>query len=137
MVAILFDYHLDLNVGRIIGRSMSNKRQTRANRKNAEPSTGPCAAVGTARVAPNVPVHGPTGKRIILSSEEDVGDKPLRRTSASAEIGSHATLPEDNSAQVSFFITKAQKLQLRELGYSKDQIAQMKPAEAHLILGLT
>jgi hypothetical protein len=39
-------------------------------------------------------------------------------------------------AQVSFFITQAQKAQLREKGYSDDQIAQMKPAEAHRILGL-
>jgi hypothetical protein len=42
----------------------------------------------------------------------------------------------DKSAQVSFFITKAQKLRLHEHGYSDEQIAQMKPAEAHKILGL-
>jgi hypothetical protein len=44
--------------------------------------------------------------------------------------------PPSSKAQVSFFITKAQKAQLREKGYSDDQIAQMKPAEAHRILGL-
>jgi hypothetical protein len=44
-----------------------------------------------------------------------------------------ASSPE---VQVSFFITRAQKAQLRERGYSEDQIAQMKPAEAHRILGL-
>ena len=45
----------------------------------------------------------------------------------------HSSPPE---AQVSFFITKAQKAKLREIGYSDGQIEQMKPAEAHRILGL-
>jgi hypothetical protein len=44
--------------------------------------------------------------------------------------------PSLPAAQVSFFITQAQKTQLRERGYSDDQIAKMKPAEAHRILGL-
>ena len=47
-----------------------------------------------------------------------------------------ATVVEDNKAQVSFFITKSQKVQLRERGYSETDIAKMKPAEAHRILGL-
>jgi hypothetical protein len=33
-------------------------------------------------------------------------------------------------------ITQAQKAQLRELGYSDDDIALMMPAVAHRILGL-
>jgi hypothetical protein len=37
----------------------------------------------------------------------------------------------EKSAQMSFFITKAKKLQLYERGYSAEQIAQMKPVEAH------
>jgi hypothetical protein len=45
------------------------------------------------------------------------------------------TLPS-LKAQVSFFITQAQKARLHERGYSDDQIAKMKPAEAHRILGL-
>jgi hypothetical protein len=44
--------------------------------------------------------------------------------------------PSSPSAQISFFITQAQKALLRERGYSDDQIAKMKPAEAHRILGL-
>ena len=46
-------------------------------------------------------------------------------------------IPADDKTQVSFFITKSQKVQLRELGYSDDDVARMKPAEAHKILGLT
>jgi hypothetical protein len=33
-------------------------------------------------------------------------------------------------------ITQALKARLREQGYSEDQIAKMKPEEAHQILGL-
>lgn len=39
-------------------------------------------------------------------------------------------------ARVAFFITNKQKALLREKGYSDDQIAKMKPAQAHTILGL-
>jgi len=42
----------------------------------------------------------------------------------------------DGKAQVSFFITNSQKQQLRARGYSDDQIAKMRPSEAHKILGL-
>jgi hypothetical protein len=44
---------------------------------------------------------------------------------------------EDGKAQISFLITNSQKAQLRERGCSSDEIAKMKPAEAHRILGLT
>jgi hypothetical protein len=37
---------------------------------------------------------------------------------------------------VSFLITQAQKLQLRELGVRDEEIKNMKPAEAHRLLGL-
>lgn len=37
---------------------------------------------------------------------------------------------------VSFLITQAQKLQLRELGVRDEEIRNMKPDEAHRILGL-
>lgn len=37
---------------------------------------------------------------------------------------------------VSFLITQAQKLQLREFGVRDEEIRNMKPAEAHRILGL-
>ena len=38
---------------------------------------------------------------------------------------------------VSFFITQAQKSKLRELGIADQQIRDMKPSEAHKILGLS
>jgi len=53
---------------------------------------------------------------------------------SNVEAGTEA--PPSPEAQVSFFITQAQKAQLRERGYTDDQIAHMKPAEAHQILGL-
>jgi hypothetical protein len=39
-------------------------------------------------------------------------------------------------AGVSFFITQAQKSKLRDLGIADEQIRDMKPEEAHQILGL-
>lgn len=41
-----------------------------------------------------------------------------------------------NDEGVSFFVTQAQKVQLRERGYTEDQIRDMKPEEAHRELGL-
>jgi cytoskeletal protein CcmA (bactofilin family) len=43
---------------------------------------------------------------------------------------------ETKETRVSFFITQAQRAELRQRGYSDDDIAQMKPADAHGILGL-
>jgi hypothetical protein len=42
-----------------------------------------------------------------------------------------------NQARVSFFIPESLKPQLRAKGYTDDQIANMKPAQAHKILGIT
>jgi hypothetical protein len=42
----------------------------------------------------------------------------------------------ETEAQVSFMITKAQRSKLKEMGYTDDQIDEMKPAEAHSILGI-
>jgi hypothetical protein len=47
-----------------------------------------------------------------------------------------AAAPVSSSPQVSFFITHAQKAQLRDRGYTDEEIAQMKPAQAHKILGV-
>lgn len=47
-----------------------------------------------------------------------------------------AAPPSDKSARVPFMITNAQKAQLRERGYADDQIAQMKPEDAHRALGV-
>jgi len=41
-----------------------------------------------------------------------------------------------NEEGVSFFVTQAQKVQLRERGYTDDQIRDMKPEDAHRALGL-
>jgi len=37
---------------------------------------------------------------------------------------------------MSFIITKAQKAELQRLGYSEEQIREMKPEDAHRALGL-
>lgn len=48
---------------------MSTERQTRANRANAQHSTGPRTTVGKQRVASNALKHGLTGKQIVLPNE--------------------------------------------------------------------
>ena len=67
-------------------------------------------------------------------AERQLGNEPAVSSESNVEDAIAAT--PSPKAQVSFFITQAQKAQLREKGYSDDQIAQMKPAEAHRILGL-
>lgn len=48
-----------------------------------------------------------------------------------------AEVSDPNSVTgVSFLITQAQKVQLRELGVDDEEIRNMKPDEAHRILGL-
>jgi hypothetical protein len=69
-------------------------------------------------------------------SQKQHDDKPAVPSGSNLEDTSAASPSSPSEVQVSFFITKAQKAQLREKGYSDDQIAQMKPAEAHRILGL-
>jgi hypothetical protein len=54
------------------------------------------------------------------------------RTHKLATIG--ITRNERDSGIV--FITQTQRAELRERGYSDDDIAQMKPADAHRIPGL-
>ena len=44
--------------------------------------------------------------------------------------------PDEAKTGMSFFITKAQKAELRRLGYSEEQIREMKPEDAHRALGL-
>jgi cytoskeletal protein CcmA (bactofilin family) len=70
---------------------------------------------------------------VIAEGAQFDGDCKMPRESASApQPESHETKP----AAVSFFITQGQRVELRERGYSDDDIAQMKPADAHNILGL-
>jgi hypothetical protein len=68
-------------------------------------------------------------------AEQQLGDKGDLPSQSLVEDAAAMASPS-LEAQVSFFITQAQKAELREKGYSDDQIAQMKPAEAHRILGL-
>jgi hypothetical protein len=44
--------------------------------------------------------------------------------------------PHEAETGMSFFITKAQKAELRRRGYSEEQIREMKPKDAHRALGL-
>jgi len=69
-------------------------------------------------------------------AESELGDKPAVSSESEMEDAAAAVPLSSLEAQVSFFITQAQKKQLRKKGYSDDQIARMKPAEAHRILGL-
>jgi hypothetical protein len=67
-------------------------------------------------------------------AKSQLADTSAAMSESSVENAS-AGMPSPE-ARISFFITQAQKAQLREKGYSDDEIAQMKPAEAHHILGL-
>ena len=44
--------------------------------------------------------------------------------------------PGETAASVPFMITKAQRAQLQERGYTAEQIREMKPGDAHRVLGL-
>ena len=44
--------------------------------------------------------------------------------------------PHEAETGMSFFITKAQKAELRRLGYTEEQIREMTPEDAHRALGL-
>jgi hypothetical protein len=46
------------------------------------------------------------------------------------------TAHKEAETGMSFFITKAQRAELRRVGYSEEQIREMKPEEAHRALGL-
>jgi cytoskeletal protein CcmA (bactofilin family) len=74
-----------------------------------------------------------TPKLVVIEGAQFDGDcKMPRGPTSSPESESH----EAKETDVSFFITQAQRAELRELGYSDDNIAQMKPADARRILGL-
>jgi hypothetical protein len=44
--------------------------------------------------------------------------------------------PHEAETGMSFFITKAQKAELRRRDYSEEQIREMTPGDAHRALGL-
>jgi hypothetical protein len=50
--------------------------------------------------------------------------------------GGETGLQTEDIEGVPFLITQAQKSRLRELGIGDDQIRDMKPKEAHRILGI-
>jgi hypothetical protein len=52
-------------------------------------------------------------------------------------IEERVAAPAGKVASVGFMITHAQKAKLREQGHTEEQIAKMKPDEAHKILGLS
>jgi hypothetical protein len=60
------------------------------------------------------------------------------------EIGDHAerlfeasiTPHKEAETGISFIITKAQKAELRQHGFTEEQIREMKPEDAHRALGL-
>lgn len=80
---------------------------------------------------------GPAKKAERRRSQKRLADKPDASSGSGAEETKWIAPSPQASAHLSFFITKAQKVQLREKGYSEAQIAQMKPVEAHKILGLS
>ena len=53
-----------------------------------------------------------------------------------ADVWGDDPLDESDKESFSLMITQAQKAQLRELGYTDEQIREMTPAAAHKILGL-
>jgi len=53
-----------------------------------------------------------------------------------ADPPNHADDPPGQHASVSLIITQAQKEQLRERGYTDEEIREMKPQDAHRVLGL-
>jgi hypothetical protein len=78
--------------------------------------------------------------RDIYGQQSSVLDDPPEPT----EIEDHAqrtfkvavTAHKGTEAGMSFIITKAQKDELRQRGYSEEQIREMKPEDAHRALGL-
>jgi hypothetical protein len=85
------------------------------------------------------PVEEPELTSIDVSTAHEEHIEPTQQFTsepAPAKVEPDPTPVIENKTQVSFFITNSQKHQLRERGYSESEIAQMRPAEAHKILGL-
>ena len=66
----------------------------------------------------------------VLTDPPDPSDTESRAQRAAM------TPHEGPETGMSFFITKAQKAELRRRGYSEEQIREMKPEDAHRALGL-
>ena len=66
----------------------------------------------------------------------DPPDPPDTESRAQRAFESAMTPHEGPETGMSFFITKAQKAELRRRGYTEEQIREMKPEDAHRALGL-
>jgi hypothetical protein len=70
------------------------------------------------------------------SALADPPDPPDIRNDAQRIFQASMTADKEAETGMSFFITKAQKAELQRLGYSDEQIREMKPEDAHRVLGL-
>ena len=70
------------------------------------------------------------------SAFADPSDAPDLRGHVQRSIEPSMEANKEAGAGMSFFITKTQKGELRRLGYSEEQIREMKPEDAHRALGL-
>ena len=97
-----------------------------------------------ARLAPQTDAH-----RLSMSAVIGIGiyapePSALPDSLNPPDIGDHAsrvfepsmTAHKGAETGMSFIITKAQKAELQRLGYSEEQIREMKPEDAHRALGL-
>ena len=76
-------------------------------------------------------IYGPQASALADPPDPpDIGDHPQRVFEPSM------TAHKEAETGMSFFITKAQKAELQRLGYSEEQIREMKPEDAHRALGL-
>ena len=66
----------------------------------------------------------------------DPPDPPEIEEHAQRIFAAPLTAHKEAEAGISFIITKAQKAELRQRGYSEEQIREMKPEDAHRALGL-
>ena len=111
---------------RVLTRS-GRAGRTKRRRRGGLATTAPAA--GGERSARDIRrVYG--GQSSVLPDPPDIGDQGQRVFEPSM------TARKEAETAMSFFITKAQKAALRRLGYSGEQIREMKPEDAHRALGL-
>ena len=78
----------------------------------------------------------PLLRSIYGRSPNDLADPPDTQDRVQRVFEASMTAHKEAETGMSFIITKAQKAELRRLGYSEEQIREMKPEEAHRALGL-
>jgi hypothetical protein len=86
---------------------------------------------------PSLSIKQPRGNA--EGPREEVAESSDRASKPSSLVADNAE-PIDRTARhskVSLMITQAQKSQLRDRGYTDDEIHEMRPEEAHRVLGLT